>query len=878
MIWTRISLLPLTGFALIISFLLVFAVFHQIGEERARSSISETTEVLAHSLEGGTVRSIQDIQGRLNSLRVQLGYEPEMLFRPLELTRRLAGLIDMSPQLRELAVVTPAGLVLASSVPDSTGAQISGVSCLSEQYAGLPILFGRPISGRSLTSPLASSGIYQLPVCLPLLNEKREPVAWLVAIWNPDSVREQFRPLIESLPASVALYRYDGVLLVASRNSDDLPGISHSGAEPFVSRLSEKEWGAFTRIEDGREYLETFRSTSMFPVVISLKYDMTEGLASWRKLTERLSWLVAGIVLIICAVTTLLWGMARRQAKMADRLQLLGTAISTTANAVIITDRNGFIEWVNEAFTRLSGYRQEQVQGLRPSILNSGEHNRFFFRTLWETISSGAVWRGEVVNLTRDGRRLIVDQTITPITDEQGLISHYVAVHEDVTARREAEQRELFLAFHDQLTELPNRRKLMESLGEILSAQSGSDVGLLYLDLDNFKTVNDTLGHLEGDKLLVITVKRLVNAISADVLLARLGGDEFALVVSQSVSKHGLEELAARLIKVLARPVDLNGSRFQLTASVGIALGQSGETEPATLLRQADLAMYKAKHDGRNLYRFFDQQMDYLMQRRVDLEQGLRVAVENGDQLSVRYQPIFDTRTRKPLGAEVLMRWQNEAGEWVSPAEFISVAEESGMIVELGAWQMDTVIAQLAKWDRAGLDVRYLSLNISAVQLARDDIAGRLLATLARHGIGTHRIIVEITETTLMSKSPMVRTNLSALEVAGILVSIDDFGTGYSSLSYLKQLQADYLKIDRSFVIGIGKNRSDEEIIYAMLAVARSLQMKVVAEGVDDEVQLRFLQDAGCDLTQGFLLSKPLLAEEAAALFAAASCEAALGV
>ncbi|WP_432698583.1 bifunctional diguanylate cyclase/phosphodiesterase [Marinobacterium sp. YM272] len=870
MIWNRITLIPLVGFALSISFILVFGLFYQIGETRARDSISEETDVLAHALESGIVRSIQDIQGRLNALSVQLEYDSELLFQPDELVHRLAVLTSLSPQLRELAVVTAEGLMLASSVSGTAGLAVEGVSCLSSDSRGRSLSFGHPVAGRSLAQLLAPSGIYQLPVCMPLPGEQGAPVAWLVATWNPDAIREQFRPLVERLPVSAGLYRYDGVLLAESPNQAAAPGSTLGDAAPFMAALAEREWGAFQHYEAGREYLVTYRATSMFPVVVSLQYDVSAGLASWREMARRLAWLVGIIVLGIAGISLLLWTMARRQAQMADRLQLLGTAISTTANAVIITDRNGRVEWVNEAFTRLTGYHLDEVQGRSPAVLNSGTHSRFFFRTLWETITSGAVWRGEVINRTRDGRRLIVDQTITPITGDAGAISHYVAVHEDVTARREAEQRALFLAFHDQLTELPNRRKLMEWLTEALSTQRQSEVGLLYLDLDNFKTVNDTLGHLEGDELLVITVKRLSNAISKDVLLARLGGDEFALVVTESVSKYGLEELAARLIKVLAQPVELNGTRFQLTASVGVAQGQPGITEPATLLRQADLAMYKAKHDGRNLYRFFDQQMDYLMQRRVDLEQGLRVAVESGRELSLRYQPIFDAHTLKPVGAEVLMRWCNDAGDWISPAEFIPVAEESGMIVEIGAWQMETVICQLAEWDREGLDVRYLSLNISAVQLARDDIAARLLATLARYGIGTHRIVVEITETTLMSKSELVRTNLSALEVAGIQVSIDDFGTGYSSLSYLKQLQADYLKIDRSFVVGINKNHSDEEIIQAMLAVARSLQMKVVAEGVDDERQLRFLQAAGCDLIQGFLLSKPLEAVDAAMLFSQA--------
>ncbi|WP_188749651.1 bifunctional diguanylate cyclase/phosphodiesterase [Marinobacterium zhoushanense] len=841
-------------------------MFEAIGESRARVSIESESAVLAQTLESGLVRSIQDTQGRMNSMRAQLEYTTELLFEPVELQRRLALLIEMSPQLRELAVVSAEGLVLGSSQPGAIGRTVAGLSCLAQADTHLPMVFGRALQGRFLTETFAPAGIYQLPICMPYKLEG-SLVAWIVAVWNPDAVSAQFQPLIEQLPISLRLANYDGSLMVSEPSIGELPGYSLAEQEPFKSRLAEREWGSVELEKVGRSYLLNYRATSMFPVVLTLEYDLNQGLAHWHRLVSRLQWLVIGIVTLILLASGFIFRLSQRQKSMADRLQLLGTAISTTANAVIITDASGVVQWVNRAFTSLTGYGPEQVVGRTPAILNSGEHPKAFFNDLWQTITSGQVWRGEVVNRTRSGSRLIVDQTITPIRSDNNLIDHYVAVHEDVTARREAEQRALFLAFHDQLTELPNRRRLAEKLAEALQAPDERKVGLLYIDLDHFKTVNDTLGHSMGDELLVITVRRLLNAVTEDICLARLGGDEFAMLITKEVNTRWLEELASRLVKVLAQPVELNGTRFQLSASIGLAVGVSGDTEPATLLRQADLAMYKAKHDGRNLYRFFDVKMDYLMRRRVDLEQGLRAAMAGEGELSMRYQPIFDANTLKPLGVEVLMRWQNGSGEWISPAEFVPVAEESGMIVQLGAWQMDEVIAQLATWDGQGLEVGYLSLNVSAVQLARDDIAGRLLRALARHHIGTDRIVVEITETTLMSKSPLVKNNLAALEAAGVFVSVDDFGTGYSSMSYLKELQADYLKIDRSFVIGIGKNRSDEEIINAMVALARSLQMRVVAEGVDDAAQLRFLQSAGCDLIQGFLLSKPLTVEEVGALF-----------
>lgn len=854
--------IPLAGVLLCVSFVVLFAVFNRIGEGRTRTNIAGESRVLAHAVESGVIRSAQDIIGRLTTLRRQLEYEKDLLRTPQELHRRLKLLIELSPQLREIAVLSAERVVLASSSEEAAGRVAQAVSCLSPSPSMEDgVRFGRAMIGRTLTEPQAPVGVYQLPLCMPFRASSGEPLGWLVAVWNPEALREQFRVPVEQLPVRLALYRYDGSLMAVSPPGGEMVGSSPGVEEPFVSLLKERDWGSFTTWRAGREYLTEYRSTSMFPLVLTLEYDMEAGLARWRMLQQRMGWVLVVIVGTILAATLMLLLMTRRQRQLSDRLQLLGTAISTTANAVIITDDRGQVQWVNRAFTRLTGYDPEQVVGRTPAILNSGRHPQGFFVDLWRTISRGAVWRGEVVNRTRSGDIMIVDQTITPIRDDEGAISHYVAVHEDVTARREAEQKALFLAFHDQLTGLPNRRKLIEKLGEALDAPGEQRVALLYIDLDNFKTVNDTLGHSQGDELLVVTVRRLNAALGEDGCLARLGGDEFAMLLARVTSEEWLAVLAERLIGEVAQPVELNGSRFRLTASIGIALGRARETEAITLLRQADLAMYKAKHDGRNQYRFFDQQMDFLMQRWVALEQGLRLAIETARSLSLRYQPLFDAHTLRPLGLEVLMRWRSDAGEWVPPAEFIPVAEESGLIVELGAWQMDQVMRQLSIWQAQGLEIEHLSLNISSVQLARDDVAGRLLASMARHGIEPRRIVAEITETALMSRSQQVKLNLTALETAGIRVSIDDFGTGYSSLSYLKRLKADYLKIDRSFVVGIGQNRSDEEIIQAMLAMARSLQMKVVAEGVDQEEQLRFLQRAGCDLIQGFLLSKPLDAD-----------------
>lgn len=350
--------------------------------------------------------------------------------------------------------------------------------------------------------------------------------------------------------------------------------------------------------------------------------------------------------------------------------------------------------------------------------------------------------------------------------------------------------------------------------------------------------------------------------MNENYLLARLGGDEFAILIKSVTSQKQLTNFTSKVVKVVAKPFHYGDKVFNITCSVGIATGNTNESDASKMLRQADMAMYRAKHAGKNTYRFFDEAMDALIKRRVFLQQQLEVAIKSDSAFSLRYQPQVSAITHQTLGAEALMRWEVADGEWVSPFEFITLAEETGQIVEVGIWLMKNLFQQMADWNQRGIKFGTISMNISAIQLARDTLAERMLQLMKNYAITPEQVCVEITETTLMTNSERVTDNLKQIKKAGITLSIDDFGTGYSSMSYLKEIDANYLKIDRSFIIGIGEKDSDEHIIRATIALAHSLSLETVAEGVDSEEQLTFLKALNCDYIQGYLFSKPLTVED----------------
>ncbi|WP_027855862.1 bifunctional diguanylate cyclase/phosphodiesterase [Marinobacterium jannaschii] len=838
------------------------------GEQRAIFEQKDKTRLLAHALENTVIRSVEDVVGRLRVMGETLRISPSLIQQDASrLGVLMRDLLPLAPGLRELAVHLPDGRWVASSrmkAPDDIHLSAScGQQLLNNGLSAF--LVSEPQGGRYLGDLADGSGQYHIPLCLEVLSLEGESLAIVTAAMNPAYIKELFRPAVESNPVELSLYRYDGAPLVSAKSGDEGSKYNAYLDELFATRLSRQEFDTYERVvvadspdQSDAQFVTSYRSTSPLPLVLIADLDLRQGLETWRAESNIIFWIFLALILAVVTGGSVLMIALMRKHRMEAEITLLTAAISSAANAIFITDASGHIQWINNAFEKLTGWTIEEVRNRTPRILNSGEHEWRFFKELWQTILQGEVWRGEITNISRHNKAMIVEQTITPIVNDSGVVTHFVAVHEDVTARTQAERKASFLSQHDSLTGLPNRRAFSHHVNDILHQSVKRRVALLLVDLDHFKTVNDTLGHQAGDEVLQTATRRINNLLADNMMLARLGGDEFAILIDSCGAESAMVELVEKILSSLAQPVALGESSFRLSASIGIAFGEVGEADSNTLLRQSDLAMYRAKHIGRSTYSVFDDDMDYLIHRHVDLEQGMRQSLVMGQGFSLVYQPIMSAKSLKPVKVEVLMRWSNQNGEPVSPGEFIPVAEGVGLITDIGHWQMKELSRQLSEWRYGPMAELQVALNISTVQLSRDAVSQLLLDAMAGAGIPFSQLVVEVTETALVTNNEKMLENLRLLRDAGVRLSIDDFGTGYSSLSYIRELDASILKIDKSFVAGIGENSSDEEIILATIALAKNLDIEIVAEGVETEQQAVYLRRAGVDYLQGYLYSKPL--------------------
>ena len=543
-----------------------------------------------------------------------------------------------------------------------------------------------------------------------------------------------------------------------------------------------------------------------------------------------------------------------------------------TQEGLMITDADGVILRVNQAFTETTGYTAEEAVGKTPRILKSGRHNEEFFRAMWETINKTGKWQGEIWDRRKNGEVYPKWLTISAVKQDDGVVTHYVGSHFDITERKAAEENIKHLAYYDPLTGLPNRRLLMDWLQKALaaSARIGRHGALLIIDLDNFKTLNDSLGHDVGDMLLQQIAQRLEPCVREGDTVARLGGDEFVVVLEnlgeQPVDAASqVETIGEKILDILNQPYKLAGYDYRTTASIGATLFIGQQSTIEELLKQADIAMYQAKKVGRNNLRFFDPQMQETINRRVSIESELRVSLEQ-HQFRLYYQIQVDS-SRRPLGAEALLRWVHPVRGLVPPAQFIPLAEESGQILPIGRWVMDTACAQLKAWEQDGL-TRDLSLavNVSAHEFLQEGFVAQVQSCIQRHGINPKLLTLELTESLLLENMEDSISTMNALNEIGVQFSLDDFGTGYSSLQYLKQLPLDQLKIDQSFVRDITVDPSDKEIVRTIIAIAKSFSLDVIAEGVETEEQRLLLIESGCSCHQGFLFGKPVPIEQFEAL------------
>jgi len=555
-----------------------------------------------------------------------------------------------------------------------------------------------------------------------------------------------------------------------------------------------------------------------------------------------------------------------------EKLRIAATTFETH-EAIMITDANGNLISVNQAFQDITGYSSEEVLGKNPRILSSGRHDKDFYSDMWQQLKNNGVWSGEIWDKRKSGKIYPKWMTITAVKDGAGKVTEYVAIANDITERKQAEAEISKLAFYDFLTGLPNRRLLIERLqaGLAKSARSNHYGAVLFLDMDRFKVLNDTMGHDYGDMLLVEVAARLQSCVREVDSVARMGGDEF-VVLLEELDEHN-EAAASQKVALIAEKIRaalsavylLNGNKHQCSPSIGVCLFHGNEEGVAVLLKHADMAMYKSKDAGRNTVRFFNPDMQLAVETRASLEADLRRAVPE-NQLQLYYQIQVDNDGH-PHGAEALARWNHPKRGLIFPAQFIPIAEEGSLIISIGDWVLETACRQLSVWSQARKTrALTLSVNVSAKQFRQVDFVENVAQVLRTHGVAASRLKLELTESVVLSDVSDMVAKMCALKTLGVGLSLDDFGTGYSSLSYLKRLPLDQIKIDQSFVRDVISDENDAVMVKAIIDLARNFRLDVISEGVETQEQFDFLRQNGCMAHQGALFSKPVPIEEFEAL------------
>ena len=670
---------------------------------------------------------------------------------------------------------------------------------------------------------------------------------------------ERFRLMANASPAMIWITDVNGKTTFVNQTWLNFTGMTLEQA------ISDKGWMGLVHPDDKESVVSEYYTNLSGHKIILTEYRIRREQGDWRWILDQgvpmydENGEFSGYVGSAVDITD------RKQAE-AD-FRVAATAFESQ-EAMVITDANTVILRVNKTFVDSTGYSAEEAVGQKISILQSGYHDERFYDEMWDSLNRTGTWQGEVWDKRKNGQIYPKWLTITAVKDDTGTVTHYVGTHIDISDRKAAEDEIKSLAFYDPLTKLPNRRLLRDRLQQALANHARKHMfgALLFLDLDNFKTLNDTLGHDKGDNLLQQVASRLTACVRECDTVARLGGDEFVLMlkeVGQNSAEAAVqaEIISEKILNALNKPYLLDGYEHRSTPSIGATLFCDHTVSIDELLKQADIAMYQAKAAGRNAIRFFDPTMQASIIERANLEHALYEGIGQ-DQFQLYYQPQVNA-AGKIIGAEALLRWMHPDRGMVSPAEFIGLAEESGLILALGDWVLKTACKQLVEWSNSRDTADFsIAVNVSVRQFRQPDFAKQVLTILADIGANPHNLKLELTESLLASDVVDINAKMTQLKANGVTFSLDDFGTGYSSLYYLKQLPLDQLKIDQSFVRDILIDTNDAAIAKMIIALADSMDLEVIAEGVETKEQYDFLVKHGCSAFQGYLFGKPTKIEE----------------
>lgn len=622
---------------------------------------------------------------------------------------------------------------------------------------------------------------------------------------------------------------------------------------------------------DGIERLQAFRKIQDLPLTILVGVSTEIYLAQWRD--ESAKTLVILFVLLSLGLSILIYRALKRQALAAQKMSQVSRAanaerelnriiVQSSPLAIYTRDKNGLVTAWNQASERMFGWSADEVIGKPLPTIPAGKEDECE-NLRRQILDAEQTVQIEVQRQKRDGSLLDLITTLSPLRNASGKIEGYLAIAADITQRRAAEKRVEYLAQHDVLTELPNRLLLQDRFRQAAAYadRDHTKLAMLFLDLDHFKSINDSLGHPLGDALLKEVAKRLNACLRSIDTISRQGGDEFVIVLSSLPDSELVTPILAKLQERLQQAFYIDGNELTVSTSIGVAVYPDDGKSFDVLLKKADMAMYRAKAAGRNTYRFFDEQMNVDAVEQLDIRTGLKRALDR-EEFVLHYQPQVNLATGKTVGAEALLRWARPGYGFIQPSKFISVAEESGLIVPIGDWVIQEACRQAAAWNAAGLKDLSIAVNMSAMQFKRGDLEQIVIGALEKSGLAPQSLELELTESVLIQDVDNVLTTMKRLKALGVKLSIDDFGTGYSSLSYLKRLNVDKLKIDQSFIQDLATDPDDRAIVTAVIQMARSLKLKTLAEGVENADILPHLRALKCDEAQGYYFSEPLAAHE----------------
>jgi len=691
-----------------------------------------------------------------------------------------------------------------------------------------------------------------------------ESLSSLITLRNMRESEERFRTLVENAPEAIFVLDVksnciidanENAALLFAQHRDELIGSNYLMLSPGVQPSGHSSAALACGFVNDTVAGET-------PVYEWVYQNSMGNLIDCETRLVRLP--AAGKELIRGSITDI---SERKQTEAQQ--QKFSMALEQTADAIMITNSAGVIEYANKSFEETTGYTLAEVVGKTPRILKSTGHTQNqqeYYEELWRTIQSGEVFQGVLVNKRKDGSFYYEEKTITPLKSVDGTITHFISTGRDISERMRTQEYLHFLAHHDVLTQLPNRTLFIERLEQaIIHADSNNTmVAVLFADLDRFKFINDTLGHDTGDVVLKTVSGRFISSLRSGDTVSRQGGDEFAIILENIKNTEQITLICEKLLESVSQSMLVHEQELFVSASIGISIFPSDSQNPQVLIKHADIAMYRAKESGRNNFQYFSPEMSSLAVERLTMETSLRKALERGEFL-LYYQPQISLNGNHLTGFEALLRWQHPEKGLISPLQFIPILEETGLIVPVGEWVLESACRQLSEWNQIDHGL-HVSVNISNRQFNDRNLKDKFHSIIKESGVNPACLELELTESLLMMNPIKTEQILNSFCDLGIGLSIDDFGTGYSSLSYLRRFPLDTLKIDRSFVRDITTDVNDAALISAIIAMAKSLQLTVIAEGVETDDQLEFLRKLDCEMAQGFLFHKPLSKFEAGGL------------